>query len=120
MFPNWWPKTKDGRTARAFAVGFAWHCDGRILPIAAYNGWLVTILFGEVFGDRRTALVMRSSTSLYACMANVVVKYRLSLGMGRETSLPLPQGLRRSWGSSSSLAQVVYVQVALMAAFVPR
>ena len=58
------------------------------------------------------------ATSLYA-MANVVINYRLSLGMGRETGFATAAGLAQVLGIiffHASLAQVVYVQVAVMAA----
>lgn len=81
--------------------------------------WLVTILFGEKYLEIAELLWLYAlATSLYA-MANVVINYRLSLGMGRETGFAIAAGIAQVLGIiffHASLAQVVYVQVAVMAA----
>ncbi|MBK6646234.1 MAG: oligosaccharide flippase family protein [Anaerolineales bacterium] len=81
--------------------------------------WVVTVLFGEKYlGIAELLWLYALATSLYA-MANVVINYRLSLGMGRETGFAIAAGIAQVLGIVSfhaSLAQVVYVQVIVMAA----
>lgn len=81
--------------------------------------FLVSILFGEKYLSVTNLLWLYAlATSLYA-MANVVINYRLSLGMGRETGFAIAAGVAQVFGIilfHNSLAQVVYVQVFVMAA----
>ena len=81
--------------------------------------WVVSILFGDKYlGIASLLWLYALATSLYA-MANVVINYRLSLGMGRETGFAIAAGLAQVLGIiffHNSLAQVVYVQVIVMAA----
>jgi O-antigen/teichoic acid export membrane protein len=81
--------------------------------------WVVSILFGEKYLSVASLLWLYAlATSLYA-MANVVVNYRLSLGMGQETSFTIAAGIAQVLGIvffHNSLAQVVHVQVIVMAA----
>jgi len=80
--------------------------------------WVVSILFGEKYLDVANLLWLYAlATSLYA-MANVVVNYRLSLGMGRETGFAIAAGVAQVLGVvlfHQTLAQVVFVQVVVMA-----
>ena len=79
--------------------------------------WVVLVLFGKKYLNIAGLLWMYAlATSLYA-MANVVINYRLSLGMGRETGFAIAAGLAQVFGIiyfHNSLAQVVYVQVVVM------
>ena len=79
--------------------------------------WVVLVLFGKKYLNISGLLWMYAlATSLYA-MANVVINYRLSLGMGRETGFAIAAGLAQVFGIiyfHNSLAQVVYVQVVVM------
>ena len=79
--------------------------------------WVVLVLFGEKFVSIANLLWLYAlATSLYA-MANVVINYRLSLGMGRETGFAIAAGLAQVVGIiffHRSLAEVVYVQVIVM------
>lgn len=81
--------------------------------------WVVTILFGKKYlGIASLLWLYALATSLYA-MANVVINYRLSLGMGRETGFAIAAGIAQVLGIiyfHKSLSQVVYVQVIVMAA----
>lgn len=81
--------------------------------------WVVMVLFGEKYlGIAGLLWLYALATSLYA-MANVVINYRLSLGMGRETGFAIAAGFAQVLGIiffHASLAQVVYVQVLVMAA----
>lgn len=81
--------------------------------------WVVSILFGEKYlGVASLLWLYALATSLYA-LANVVINYRLSLGMGRETGFAIAAGIAQVLGIiffHASLAQVVYVQVVVMAA----
>lgn len=80
--------------------------------------WVVSILFGEKYVGVASLLWLYAlATSLYA-LANVVINYRLSLGMGRETGFAIAAGIAQVLGIiffHASLAQVVYVQVLVMA-----
>jgi O-antigen/teichoic acid export membrane protein len=80
--------------------------------------WIVRILFGVQYLSIAPLLWLYAlATALYA-MANVVINYRLSLGMGRETRFAIAAGIAQVLGIiffHQSLAQVVYVQVIVMA-----
>lgn len=79
--------------------------------------FVVQILFGEKYlGIAPLVWQYALATSLYA-MANVVINYRLSLGMGKETGFAIAAGLAQVIGIMlfhRSLEQVVFVQVAVM------
>jgi O-antigen/teichoic acid export membrane protein len=80
--------------------------------------WIVRILFGaQYLGIAPLLWLYALATSLYA-MANVVITYRLSLGKGAETRFAIVAGVAQVFGIilfHQTLAQVVYVQVAVMA-----
>ncbi len=80
--------------------------------------WIVKILFGSQYlGIAPLLWLYALATTLYA-LANVVINYRLSLGMGRETRFALAAGVAQVLGIiffHQTLAQVVYVQVVVMA-----
>ena len=80
--------------------------------------WVVSILFGDKYLSIANLLWFYAlATTLYA-MGNVVINYRLSLGMGRETGFAIAAGIAQVLGIiffHQSLAQVVYVQVIVMA-----
>ena len=80
--------------------------------------WIVRTLFGAQYLNISPLLWLYAlATTLYA-MANVVINYRLSLGMGRETRFAIAAGVAQVLGIllfHQSLAQVVYVQVIVMA-----
>lgn len=80
--------------------------------------WVVSILFGDKYLSIANLLWFYAlATTLYA-MGNVVINYRLSLGMGRETGFAIAAGIAQVLGViffHQSLAQVVYVQVIVMA-----
>ncbi|MBN8579424.1 MAG: oligosaccharide flippase family protein [Anaerolineae bacterium] len=79
--------------------------------------FVVRILFGENYlGVASLVWQYALATSLYA-MANVVINYRLSLGMGKETGFAIAAGLAQVIGIMlfhRSLEQVVFVQVVVM------
>jgi O-antigen/teichoic acid export membrane protein len=79
--------------------------------------FVVRILFGENYlGVASLVWQYALATSLYA-MANVVINYRLSLGMGKETGFAIAAGLAQVLGIilfHRSLQQVVIVQVVVM------
>ena len=80
--------------------------------------WVVLMLFGEKYlGIANLLWLYALATALYA-MGNVVINYRLSLGIGRETGFAIVAGGLQILGIlifHASLAQVVWVQVAVMA-----
>ncbi len=80
--------------------------------------WIVKILFGaQYLGIAPLLWLYALATSLYA-MANVVIMYRLSLGKGAETRFAIAAGVVQVLGIilfHQTLAQVVYVQVVVMA-----
>lgn len=80
--------------------------------------WIVKILFGaQYLGIAPLLWLYALATSLYA-MANVVIMYRLSLGKGAETRFAIAAGVFQVLGIilfHQTLAQVVYVQVVVMA-----
>ena len=90
-----------------------------VLLTLFFPQWVITILFGEKYLSVANLLWLYAlATSLYS-MANVVINYRLSLGMGRETGFAIAAGFAQVLGIvffHASLAQVVYVQVIVMAA----
>ncbi len=79
--------------------------------------FVVRILFGEKYlGVASLLWLYALATSLYA-MANVVINYRLSLGMGKETGFAIAAGLAQVLGIilfHRTLEQVVIVQVVVM------
>ncbi|MEN9561857.1 MAG: hypothetical protein RIR73_101, partial [Chloroflexota bacterium] len=79
--------------------------------------FVVQVLFGEKYlGVAPLVWQYALATSLYA-MANVVINYRLSLGMGKETGFAIAAGLAQVIGIilfHRSLEQVVFVQVIVM------
>jgi O-antigen/teichoic acid export membrane protein len=79
--------------------------------------FVVQVLFGERYlGVAPLVWQYALATSLYA-MANVVINYRLSLGMGKETGFAIVAGLAQVIGIMwfhQSLEQVVFVQVVVM------
>jgi O-antigen/teichoic acid export membrane protein len=79
---------------------------------------IVRILFGSQYlGIAPLLWLYALATSLYA-LANVIINYRLSLGKGRETRFAIAAGLAQVIGIilfHETLAQVVYVQVVVMA-----
>lgn len=81
--------------------------------------FVVRILFGEKYlGIASLLWLYALATSLYA-MANVVINYRLSLGMGKETGFAVAAGIAQVSGIilfHRTLEQVVFVQVVVMAA----
>ena len=80
--------------------------------------WIVKVLFGaQYLGIAPLLWLYALATSLYA-LANVVINYRLSLGMGRDTRFALAAGVAQVLGIilfHRTLAEVVYVQVVVMA-----
>ena len=80
--------------------------------------WIVRTLFGVHYLDIAPLLWLYALATTAFAMANVVVNYRLSLGIGRETGFVLAAGIGQVVGIlffHQSLAQVVYVQVFVMA-----
>jgi O-antigen/teichoic acid export membrane protein len=79
---------------------------------------VVSILFGKQYLSVAPLLWLYAlATSLYA-LANVVINYRLSLGMGRETGFAIGAGVAQVLGIilfHQTLTQVVFVQVVVMA-----
>jgi O-antigen/teichoic acid export membrane protein len=79
---------------------------------------IVTVLFGIQYLEIAPLLWLYAlATSLYA-LANVIINYRLSLGEGRETRFAIGAGMAQLIGIMlfhETLAQVVYVQVVVMA-----
>jgi O-antigen/teichoic acid export membrane protein len=90
-----------------------------ILAALIFPEFIVTILFGQQYlGVAHLLWLYALATSLYA-LANVVINYRLSLGMGRETRFAVVAGVTQVLGIilfHRTLAQVVWVQVVVMAA----
>lgn len=80
---------------------------------------IVNLLFGKQYTGVASLLWLYAlATALYA-LANVVVNYRLSLGAGKSTGLVIAAGTAQILGIvlfHASLAQVVWVQVDVMAA----
>ena len=80
--------------------------------------WIVKILFGTQYLQIAPLLWLYAfATSMYA-LANVIINYRLSLGKGRETRFAIAAGIAQVIGIilfHETLAQVVYVQVIVMA-----
>jgi O-antigen/teichoic acid export membrane protein len=79
---------------------------------------IVKILFGTQYLQIAPLLWLYAlATSMYA-LANVIINYRLSLGKGRETRFAIAAGIAQVIGIilfHETLAQVVYVQVIVMA-----
>jgi O-antigen/teichoic acid export membrane protein len=89
-----------------------------ILAALFFPEFIVTTLFGSQYlGVAHLLWLYALATSLYA-LANVVINYRLSLGMGRETRFAVAAGVAQVLGIllfHETLAQVVWVQVVVMA-----
>ena len=87
-----------------------------LLTLLAPN-WVVNFLFGKEYLSVAPLLWLYAlATSLYA-MANVVINYRLSLGIGRETGFAIAAGAFQIVGIlffHQTLQQVVVVQVVVM------
>jgi O-antigen/teichoic acid export membrane protein len=89
-----------------------------VLTTLLAPAWIVNVLFGAQYLNITPLLWLYAlATSLYA-MANVVINYRLSLGVGRQTGFAIAAGLAQVVGIllfHQTLGQVVWVQVMIMA-----
>jgi O-antigen/teichoic acid export membrane protein len=122
MFPIVAQKHKKGE-AHAYLLWLSLGIVGVIsLPVVGLTAFfpelIVTLLFGKQYiGVASLLWLYALATSLYA-LANVVVNYRLSLGATKNTSFVLIAGACQVLGIilfHASLAQVVWVQVCIMA-----
>ena len=122
MFPIVAQKHKKGE-AHAYLLWLSLGIVALIsLPVVGLTAFfpdlIVTLLFGKQYiGVASLLWLYALATSLYA-LANVVVNYRLSLGATKNTSFVLIAGSCQVLGIilfHASLAQVVWVQVCIMA-----
>ena len=123
MFPIVAQKQKKGEAHGHLlwiSLGIVAAVSTPIVLLSVYGSeWIVRILFGaQYLGIAPLLWPYALATSLYS-MANVVINYRLSLGKGRETRFAIVAGVAQVVGIilfHQTLAQVVYVQVTIMAA----
>jgi O-antigen/teichoic acid export membrane protein len=93
------------------------------LPIVALTIWhpveIVNLLFGPEYTAVAPLLWLYAVATLLFALGNVIINYRLSLGDVAGTYLAIAAGAAQVaflWTFHASLAQVVWVQVGLMAA----
>lgn len=123
MFPVVAQKQKRGEPHRHLLWISLGIVGGISLPVVLLTFFIpeliIRLLFGSAYlGVADLLWLYALATTLYA-LANVVVNYRLSLGMGRETGMALAAGVAQVLGIiffHHTLAEVVWVQVIIMAA----
>lgn len=93
-------------------------CGTLLLVASLFAPLLLKLLYGNAYESASTLLPLYTlSASLYV-LTNLVVTYRIALGQGSETWLPLLGGILQVVGIlllHKTLQQVIWVQVILMA-----
>ncbi|MFN8382297.1 MAG: oligosaccharide flippase family protein [Anaerolineales bacterium] len=123
MFPIVAQKQKRGESHRHLLWVSLGIVGGISLPVVLLAFFIPKLIIGLLFGSAYLGVsdllwLYALATTMYA-LANVVVNYRLSLGMGRETGMALAAGVTQVLGIiffHKTLAEVVWVQVIIMAA----
>lgn len=123
MFPIVAQKQKRGEAHRHLLWVSLGIVGGISLPVVLLAFFIPKLIIGLLFGSAYLGVsdllwLYALATTMYA-LANVVVNYRLSLGMGRETGMALAAGVTQVLGIiffHKTLAEVVWVQVIIMAA----
>lgn len=123
MFPIVAQRQKRGEPHRHLLWVSLGIVGGISLPVVLLAFFIPKIIIGLLFGSAYLGVanllwLYALATTMYA-LANVVVNYRLSLGMGRETGMALAAGVAQVLGIiifHHTLAEVVWVQVIIMAA----
>ena len=123
MFPIVAQKQKRGEPHRHLLWVSLGIVGGISLPVVLLTFFIPKLIIGLLFGSAYLGVadllwLYALATTMYA-LANVVVNYRLSLGMGRETGMALAAGVAQVLGIlffHRTLAEVVWVQVIIMAA----
>lgn len=80
---------------------------------------IVNLLFGEAYAAIAPLLWVYAVATMFYALANVVINYRLSIGSAQGAYLAIAAGVAQVaalWRWHDSLAQVVWIQVGLMAA----
>ena len=85
---------------------------------ALFPTQIVHLLFGEAYASIAPLLWVYAVATMFYALANVVINYRLSIGSTGGTYLAITAGVAQVtflWVWHDSLAQVVWIQVWLMA-----
>jgi O-antigen/teichoic acid export membrane protein len=123
MFPIVARKHKLGEPHRHLLWVSLGIVSGISAPVVILTFFFPKAIVGFLFGAQYVGIanllwIYALATTLYA-LANVIVNYRLSLGMGRETGLAITAGIAQVLGIiyfHHTLAEVVWVQVIIMSA----
>ena len=85
---------------------------------ALFPTQIVQMLFGDAYLAIAPLLWVYAVATMFYALANVVINYRLSIGSTEGTYLAIAAGVTQVaalWVWHESLAQVVWIQVGLMA-----
>lgn len=98
-------------------VGGAFFCTMLFAAAALFPAPILSIFYGDAYLDASSLLpIYTLAASLYV-IVNLVITYRVALGKGSETILPLIAGVAQVIGIllfHQTLAQVIVVQIVLM------
>jgi O-antigen/teichoic acid export membrane protein len=89
-----------------------------VVATALFPTQIVQILFGDAYLVIAPLLWVYAIATMFYALANVVINYRLSIGSTGGTYLAIVAGVAQVatlWVWHATLAQVVWIQVALMA-----
>lgn len=84
---------------------------------SVFPAQIVNLLFGDAYAAIAPLLWVYATATMFYALANVVINYRLSIGSTGGTYLAITAGVSQVvalWVWHDSLAQVVWIQVALM------
>ena len=111
----------DEPTLPLFLVLFAGGgviCAGLIGVSVLFAPLIIGVLYGEAYVSAAPLLAIYTLAASLFVLTNFIVNYRIALGRGDETWMPLVAGILQFIGIlvfHDSLLQVILVQVALMA-----
>lgn len=121
MFPIVAQRFQRGEAHRPlFYASLGLVLAGSLLIIGAtalFPHQIVHLLFGEAYQGIAPLLWVYALATMFYALANVVITYRLSIGSAGGVYLAIIAGIAQTamlWFWHESLAQVVWVQVALM------
>lgn len=110
----------DEPTGRLFLLlisGVGAVCFGLLTVSALFAPFILRVLYGAAYVDAAPLLAVYTLAASLFVLTNFVVTYRVALGRGDETWMPLVAGVLQIVGVivfHDSLTQVILVQVVLM------
>ncbi|MFZ4828989.1 MAG: hypothetical protein ACOYLB_16695 [Phototrophicaceae bacterium] len=92
-------------------------CSTLIIIASLFARPLISLLYGEAYVEGASILPLYTIAASLFVMTNLIVTFRVSLGEGKESWMPLVAGLLQVGGIilfHETLLQVVWVQIAVM------